>query len=265
MSDIDHGKTTLLDSLRSSAVAKGEAGGITQHIGAFTVRIKEGDPNTATNIITFMDTPGHEAFTSLRERGVRTTDIALLVVAADDGVQEQTLEAIRVSKEAGVQLIVCITKIDKISDEGEVANTSQLRDQLFINGVEVEGTRPGHAGVPVVEVSAKTGRGMDELKQAIVLQAALMDLRSPIDGPAEGLVLESKMEKGRGPLATVLVRAGTMKEGDDVVVGLNSGRIRFMRDHRGRDLSEAGPGFPVEIIGLKEVFANLALSTKGMI
>lgn len=251
--DIDHGKTTLLDSLRDSNVVEKEAGRITQHIGAFTVEIENEDPDAESGFITFMDTPGHEAFTSLRERGVRTTDIALLVVAADDGVQEQTIEAIRVAKEANVQIIVCITKIDKVSDADTQADTKHIREQLFVQGVEIEGTRPGHAGVPCVEVSARTGKGMEDLKAAILIQAELMNLRAPVTGDAEGYVLESRLEKGRGPLATVLVTFGTMREGDFVVIGLTSGRIKFMKDHKGEPIKTATPGIPVEILGLKEV------------
>lgn len=250
---IDHGKTTLLDALRDSNVVEKEAGRITQHIGAFTVEIENEDPDAESGIITFMDTPGHEAFTSLRERGVATTDIALLVVAADDGVQEQTIEAIRVAKEANVQIIVCITKIDKVSDGDTQADTTHIREQLFSRGIEIEGTRPGHAGVPCVEVSAKTGAGLEDLKAAILIQAELMNLRAPTTGDAEGYVLESRLEKGRGPLATVLVTFGTMTEGDFVVIGLTSGRIKFMKDHNGESIKTAVPGIPVEILGLKEV------------
>ena len=217
------------------------------------MKMSEEKEASGTNTITFMDTPGHEAFTSLRERGVRTTDIALLVVAADDGVQEQTVEAIRVAKASRVQIVVCITKIDKVTDGDSPADTLNIRQQLFKHGIEVEGLRPGSSGLPCVEVSARTGRGMDDLKAAIVVQAEIMELRAPIDGDAEGFVLESKMEKGRGPLATVLVTAGTIRTGDWAVVGTIAGRIKFMLDHDQAEVMQATPGIPVEILGLREV------------
>ncbi|MGC9162675.1 MAG: translation initiation factor IF-2 [Thiomonas sp.] len=238
MGHVDHGKTSLLDYIRRTKVASGEAGGITQHIGAYHVQTPRG-------IITFLDTPGHEAFTAMRARGAKATDIVILVVAADDGVMPQTKEAISHAKAAGVPLVVALNKIDKPG-----ANPDRVRQELIAEGVVPE----EYGGdSPFVPVSAKTGQGIDELLEQILLQAEVLELKAPVDAPAKGLVIESRLDKGRGPVATVLVQSGTLKRGDVVLAGSAYGRVRAMLDENGKPVTEAGPSIPVEIQGLTEV------------
>ncbi len=236
MGHVDHGKTSLLDALRGTDVVRGEAGDITQHIGAYQIKTKGGDQ------ITFLDTPGHEAFTEMRMRGANVTDIVILVVAADDGIMPQTIEAINHTKAAGVPMIVAITKADK-----HEANALKIRERLLEHEVVVEAMS---GDVQDVEVSAKTGLGMDELIEKILLQAELLELGANPDRPAEATVIEAKLDKGKGPLATVLVNRGTLKVGDILVVGTQSGRVRAMLDDKGRQIKEAGPSLPVEVLGL---------------
>ncbi len=238
MGHVDHGKTSLLDYIRRAKVAAGEAGGITQHIGAYHVETPRG-------IITFLDTPGHEAFTAMRARGAKATDIVILVVAADDGVMPQTKEAIAHAKAAHVPLVVALNKIDKPG-----ANPDRVRQELIAESVVPE----EYGGdSPFVPVSAKTGQGVDELLEQILLQAEVLELKAPIDAPAKGLVIESRLDKGRGPVATVLVQSGTLKRGDVVLAGSAYGRVRAMLDELGKAVTEAGPSIPVEIQGLTEV------------
>ncbi len=236
MGHVDHGKTSLLDALRGTDVVRGEAGGITQHIGAYQIKTKGGD------LITFLDTPGHEAFTEMRMRGANVTDIVILVVAADDGIMPQTIEAINHTKAAGVPMIVAITKADK-----HEANAQKIRERLLEHEVVVEEMS---GDVQDVEVSAKTGAGMDELIEKILLQAELLELRANPDRFADATVIEAKLDKGKGPLATVLINRGTLKVGDVLVVGTQSGRVRAMLDDKGRQIKEAGPSLPVEVLGL---------------
>ncbi len=236
MGHVDHGKTSLLDALRGTDVVRGEAGGITQHIGAYQIKTKGGD------LITFLDTPGHEAFTEMRQRGANVTDIVILVVAADDGLMPQTIEAINHTKAAGVPMIVAITKADK-----HEANPQKIRERLLEHEVVVEEMS---GDVQDVEVSSKTGQGMDELIEKILLQAELLELRANPDRAAEATVIEAKLDKGKGPLATVLVNRGTLKVGDILVVGTQSGRVRAMLDDKGRQIKEAPPSLPVEVLGL---------------
>ena len=236
MGHVDHGKTSLLDALRGTDVVRGEAGGITQHIGAYQIKTKSGDH------ITFLDTPGHEAFTEMRQRGANVTDIVILVVAADDGLMPQTIEAINHTKAAGVPMIVAITKADK-----HEANPQKIRERLLEHEIVVEEMS---GDVQDVEVSAKTGQGMDELIEKILLQAELLELRANPDRAAEATVIEAKLDKGKGPLATVLVNRGTLKVGDILVVGTQSGRVRAMLDDKGRQIKEAPPSLPVEVLGL---------------
>jgi translation initiation factor IF-2 len=236
MGHVDHGKTSLLDALRGTDVVRGEAGGITQHIGAYQIKTKGGD------LITFLDTPGHEAFTEMRMRGANVTDIVILVVAADDGIMPQTIEAINHTKAAGVPMIVAITKADK-----HEANAQKIRERLLEHEVVVEEMS---GDVQDVEVSAKTGAGMDELIEKILLQAELLELRANPDRFADATVIEAKLDKGKGPLATVLINRGTLKVGDILVVGTQSGRVRAMLDDKGRQIKEAGPSLPVEVLGL---------------
>ncbi|PPE70891.1 translation initiation factor IF-2 [Caldimonas thermodepolymerans] len=238
MGHVDHGKTSLLDYIRRSRVAAGEAGGITQHIGAYHV-------NTPRGMITFLDTPGHEAFTAMRARGAKATDIVILVVAADDGVMPQTKEAIHHAKAAGVPIVVAINKIDKPE-----ANPDRVKQELV--GEEVVPEEYG-GDSPFVPVSAKTGEGIDELLENVLLQAEILELKAPKDAPAKGLVIEAKLDKGRGPVATVLVQSGTLKRGDVVLAGSSYGRVRAMVDENGKPTQEAGPSIPVEIQGLTEV------------
>jgi len=238
MGHVDHGKTSLLDYIRRAKVAAGEAGGITQHIGAYHVETPRG-------IITFLDTPGHEAFTAMRARGAKATDIVILVVAADDGVMPQTKEAIAHAKAAGVPIVVAINKIDK-----QGANTDRVTQELIAEGVVPE----AYGGdAPFCPVSAKTGQGIDELLENVLLQAEVLELKAPIDTHAKGLVIEAKLDKGRGPVATVLVQAGTLKRGDVVLAGSSYGRVRAMLDENGKNIVDAGPSIPVEIQGLTEV------------
>ena len=238
MGHVDHGKTSLLDYIRTTKVAAGEAGGITQHIGAYHVETPRG-------VITFLDTPGHEAFTAMRARGAKVTDIVVLVVAADDGAMPQTLEAIAHAKAAGVPLVVAINKIDK-----HEANPEKVRQDLLANGVVPEDLG-GES--PVVQVSAKTGQGIDALLEQILLQAEIKELRAQVDAPAKGVVIEASLDKGRGPVATILVQSGTLKRGDIVVAGAVYGRVRAMLDENGKPVQSVGPSIPVEIQGLSDV------------
>lgn len=236
MGHVDHGKTSLLDALRGTDVVRGEAGGITQHIGAYQIKTKGGDH------ITFLDTPGHAAFTEMRMRGANVTDIVILVVAADDGIMPQTIEAINHTKAAGVPMIVAITKADKPE-----ANPQKIRERLLEHEVIVEEMS---GDVQDVEVSSKTGAGLDTLIEKILLQAELMELRSNPDRAAEATVIEAKLDKGKGPLATVLINRGTLHVGDILVVGTQSGRVRAMLDDKGRQVKSATPSLPVEVLGL---------------
>ena len=238
MGHVDHGKTSLLDYIRRAKVASGEAGGITQHIGAYHV-------DTPRGMITFLDTPGHEAFTAMRARGAKATDIVILVVAADDGVMPQTKEAIAHAKAAGVPLVVAINKIDKPG-----GNVDRVTQELVAEGVVPE-EYGGEA--PFVPVSAKTGQGIDALLENVLLQAEVLELKAPVEAPARGLVVEGRLDKGRGPVATILVQSGTLKRGDVILAGSSYGRVRAMLDENGKPISEAGPSIPVEIQGLTEV------------
>ncbi|MVW73405.1 translation initiation factor IF-2 [Bordetella sp. 15P40C-2] len=238
MGHVDHGKTSLLDYIRRAKVASGEAGGITQHIGAYHVKTERG-------MVTFLDTPGHEAFTAMRARGAKATDIVILVVAADDGVMPQTREAIHHAKAAGVPLVVAVNKIDK-----HEANPERVKQELVAEEVVPE----EYGGdVPFVPVSAKTGAGIDDLLENVLLQAEILELTAPVDAPAKGLVIEARLDKGRGPVATILVQSGTLKRGDVVLAGASFGRVRAMVDENGKQIQEAGPSIPVEIQGLTEV------------
>ncbi len=236
MGHVDHGKTSLLDALRGTDVVRGEAGGITQHIGAYQITTKGGD------LITFLDTPGHEAFTEMRMRGANVTDIVVLVVAGDDGLMPQTIEAINHTKAAGVPMIVAITKSDK-----NEYNAQKIRERLLEHEVVVEAMS---GDVQDVELSAKTGAGLDDLIEKINLQAELLELRANPDRAAEATVIEAKLDKGKGPLATVLMMRGTLKVGDILVVGTHSGRVRAMLDDKGRQIKSAPPALPVEVLGL---------------
>ena len=238
MGHVDHGKTSLLDYIRRAKVASGEAGGITQHIGAYHV-------DTPRGMITFLDTPGHEAFTAMRARGAKATDIVILVVAADDGVMPQTKEAIAHAKAAGVPLVVAINKIDKPG-----GNVDRVTQELVAESVVPE-EYGGES--PFVPVSAKTGEGIDNLLEQVLLQAEVLELKAPIDAPARGLVVEGRLDKGKGPVATVLVQSGTLKRGDVILAGSSFGRVRAMLDENGKPITEAGPSIPVEIQGLTEV------------
>ena len=239
MGHVDHGKTSLLDAIRGADVVKGEAGGITQHIGAYQVALKD------KSKVTFLDTPGHEAFTDMRMRGANVTDIVILVVAADDGLKPQTIEAINHTKAAGVPMIVAINKIDKPG-----ANAQKVREELLQHEIIVEAMG---GDVQDVEVSAKEKTNLDGLLEAITLQAEILELKANPDRAAEGTVVEAKLDKGRGPLATVLVQRGTLKVGDVLVVGAASGKVRAMIDDHGRAVKEAPPAFPVEVLGLGAV------------
>ncbi|WP_417614751.1 translation initiation factor IF-2 [Oceanisphaera sp.] len=238
MGHVDHGKTSTLDYIRRAKVASGEAGGITQHIGAYHVETDNG-------IITFLDTPGHAAFTSMRARGASATDIVILVVAADDGVMPQTVEAIQHAKAAGVPLIVAVNKMDKPE-----ADIDRVKSELSQHGVMSEDWGGENM---FTFISAKTGQGIDELLEAILLQAEVLELKAIYDGMASGVVIESRLDKGRGPVATVLVQEGTLNQGDIVLCGLEYGRVRAMRDELGREVKSAGPSIPVEILGLSGV------------
>ncbi len=236
MGHVDHGKTSLLDALRGTNVTRGEAGGITQHIGSYQVTTKNGDT------VTFLDTPGHAAFTEMRQRGANVTDIVVLVVAADDGIMPQTIEAINHTKAAGVPMIVAINKVDK-----EEANPQKIRERLLEHEVIVEEMS---GDVQDVEVSAKNKTGLDELLDKIALQAELMELKARPDRPADATVIEAQLDKGRGPVATVLVTRGTLKRGDTFVVGTQSGKVRAIVNDQGKQIKEAGPSMPVEVLGL---------------
>ena len=236
MGHVDHGKTSLLDALRGTDVVRGEAGGITQHIGAYQIKTKGGD------YVTFLDTPGHEAFTEMRMRGANVTDIVILVVAGDDGLMPQTIEAINHTKAAGVPMIVAITKSDKPE-----FNPQKIRERLLEHEIIVEEMS---GDVQDVEVSAKTGAGLDELIEKILLQAELMELKANPDRAAEATVIEAKLDKGKGPLATVLINRGTLRVGDILVVGTQSGRVRAMLDDKGRQVKAAPPALPVEVLGI---------------
>jgi translation initiation factor IF-2 len=235
MGHVDHGKTSLLDYIRRAKVAAGEAGGITQHIGAYHVETERG-------MVTFLDTPGHAAFTAMRARGAKATDIVILVVAADDGVMPQTIEAVQHAKAAGVPLVVAVNKIDKPG-----ADLDRIRSELSVHGVTSE---EWGGDTPFVSVSAKMGTGVDELLEAVLLQAEVLELTATPSAPGRGVVVESRLDKGRGPVATVLVQDGTLRQGDMVLVGSNYGRIRAMLDENGKPIKEAGPAIPVEILGL---------------
>ncbi|MGH8385427.1 MAG: translation initiation factor IF-2 [Pseudomonas sp.] len=235
MGHVDHGKTSLLDYIRRAKVAAGEAGGITQHIGAYHVETDRG-------MVTFLDTPGHAAFTAMRARGAKATDIVILVVAADDGVMPQTVEAVQHAKAAGVPLVVAVNKIDKPG-----ADLDRIRSELSVHGVTSE---EWGGDTPFVPVSAKMGTGVDELLEAVLLQAEVLELTATPSAPGRGVVVESRLDKGRGPVATVLVQDGTLRQGDMVLVGSNYGRVRAMLDENGKPIKEAGPAIPVEILGL---------------
>ncbi|HZV55188.1 MAG TPA: translation initiation factor IF-2 [Rhodocyclaceae bacterium] len=238
MGHVDHGKTSLLDYIRRAKVAAGEAGGITQHIGAYHVETPRG-------VVTFLDTPGHEAFTAMRARGAKATDIVILVVAADDGVMPQTKEAIHHAKAANVPLVVAVNKIDKPG-----ANPDRVRQELITEGVVPE----EYGGdTPFVQVSAKTGQGIDDLLERLLLQAEVLELKTPKDVPAKGLIIEARLDKGKGPVATMLVLSGTLKRGDVLLAGQVFGRVRAMLDENGKPVDEAGPSIPVEIQGLSDV------------
>jgi len=238
MGHVDHGKTSLLDYIRRSRVASGEAGGITQHIGAYHVETPRG-------MVTFLDTPGHEAFTAMRARGAKATDVVILVVSADDGVMPQTIEAIHHAKAAGVPLVVAINKIDKPGAEPERVKMELVAQEVV----------PEEFGGEVMfrEVSAKTGQGIDELLEAVLLQAEVLELQAPKNTPAKGLVIEGRLDKGRGSVATILVTSGTLRRGDMILAGTTFGKVRAMLDESGKDIQEAGPSMPVEIQGLSDV------------
>jgi translation initiation factor IF-2 len=239
MGHVDHGKTSLLDYIRKANVVAGEAGGITQHIGAYHVQLPD------KRMITFLDTPGHEAFTAMRARGAQVTDIVVLVVAADDGLMPQTIEAISHAKNANVPMVVAINKVDLPQ-----ADPGKVKQELLQHNVVLEdfgGT------VLSTEVSAKKGSGMGELLEQILLQAELLDLKANPDRRASGSVVEAQLDAGKGPVATVLVQNGTLKVGDDYIVGIHSGRIRALLDERGKNVKQAGPAIPVQILGLSGV------------
>ena len=238
MGHVDHGKTSILDAIRHANVTSTEAGGITQHIGAYRVNVNGND-------ITFLDTPGHEAFTTMRARGAQVTDIAILVVAADDGIMPQTVEAINHAKAAGVSIIVAINKMDKIG-----ADPERVKQQLTEYGLVPE---EWGGDVPVIPVSAHTKEGLDDLLEMVTLVAEIKELKANPDRPAKGTVIEARLDKGRGPIASVLVQNGTLRVGDIIVAGTAVGRVRAMTNEKGEKVKEAGPSFPVEITGLDDV------------
>jgi translation initiation factor IF-2 len=238
MGHVDHGKTSLLDYIRRSRVASGEAGGITQHIGAYHVETPRG-------MVTFLDTPGHEAFTAMRARGAKATDVVILVVAADDGVMPQTIEAIHHAKAANVPLVVAVNKIDKPE-----ANIERVKQELVTHEVVPE---DWGGETMFVGVSAKTGEGIDSLLEAVLLQAEVLELKAPKNTPAKGLVIEGRLDKGRGSVSTILVQSGTLRRGDMILAGSSFGRVRAMLDEAGNEIKEAGPSIPVEILGLSDV------------
>lgn len=235
MGHVDHGKTSLLDYIRRTKVTLGEAGGITQHIGAYHVEMEKG-------VVTFLDTPGHAAFTAMRARGAKATDIVVLVVAADDGVMPQTVEAIQHAKAANVPIVVAVNKMDKSGADPERIKTELTKYELV----------PEEWGgeTMFIPVSAKSGLGIDSLLDSLLVQAELLELKAPVDGPMHGLVIESRLDKGRGPVATILVQKGTLKKGDILLAGVEYGRVRTMLDERGEPVISAGPSMPVEVIGL---------------
>ena len=238
MGHVDHGKTSLLDYIRKAKVAAGEAGGITQHIGAYRVQTDRG-------VITFLDTPGHAAFTAMRSRGAQSTDVVILVVAADDGVMPQTIEAIQHAKAAGVPIVVAINKIDK-----PAADLERVKNELVQRDVIPDDWGGDTQFIPV---SAHTGEGIDRLLEAVLLQAEMLELKAPSDIPAQGVVIESRLDKGRGAVASLLVQRGTLRRGDIVLAGVNYGRVKAMFDHTGKPVDEAGPSVPVELLGLDGV------------
>lgn len=238
MGHVDHGKTSLLDAIRETNVISGEAGGITQHIGASVVKIND-------QTITFLDTPGHEAFTSMRMRGAQSTDIAILVVAADDGVMPQTVEAINHAKAAGIEIIVAINKIDKPG-----ANIDRVKQGLAEHGLLAS---DWGGNVEMVPVSAHTKEGIDDLLEMVLLQADVLELKANPNRQARGIIIEAKLDKGKGPVATVLVQKGTLKVGANIAAGANHGKVRAMSDDRGNRIKTAGPSTPVEILGLSGV------------
>ena len=235
MGHVDHGKTSLLDYIRRTRVAAGEAGGITQHIGAYHVRTPKG-------VVTFLDTPGHAAFTAMRARGAKATDVVVLVVAADDGVMPQTIEAIQHARAAGVPIVVAVNKMDKSG-----ADPDRVKSELSAQGVISE---EWGGDTLFSHVSAKNGTGVDELLDQILVQAEVLELHAPVDGLAKGVVIESRLDKGRGPVATVLVQSGTLRKGDVILSGLEYGRVRAMLNETGQSVAEAGPSIPVEVLGL---------------
>ncbi|MDK4650836.1 translation initiation factor IF-2 [Kingella kingae] len=238
MGHVDHGKTSLLDYIRRTKVVAGEAGGITQHIGAYHVETPKG-------VITFLDTPGHEAFTAMRARGAQATDIVILVVAADDGVMPQTIEAIAHAKAANVPIVVAVNKIDK-----DAANPERIRQELTQHEVVCD---EWGGDVQFIDVSAKKGLNIDKLLEAVLLEAEVLELTAPVDAPAKGLIVEARLDKGRGAVATLLVQSGTLRKGDMLLVGSSFGKIRAMSDENGKPINEAGPSIPVEILGLSDV------------
>lgn len=238
MGHVDHGKTSLLDYIRRAKVVQGEAGGITQHIGAYHVETPRG-------VITFLDTPGHEAFTAMRARGAKATDIVILVVAADDGVMPQTIEAIAHAKAAGVPIVVAVNKIDK-----EAANPERIRQELTAHEVVPD---EWGGNVQFIDVSAKKGLNIDTLLEAVLLEAEVLELKAPIDAPAKGIIVEARLDKGRGAVSTLLVQSGTLRKGDMLLAGTAFGKIRAMMDENGKPIDEAGPSIPVEILGLSDV------------
>ena len=242
MGHVDHGKTSLLDALRGANVVKGEAGGITQHIGSYQITTKPAKKGEKGQTVTFLDTPGHAAFTEMRQRGANVTDIVVLVVAADDGIMPQTIEAIKHTKAAGVPMIVAINKIDKPE-----ANAQKVRERLLEQEVIVEAMS---GDVQDVEVSATKGTGLDDLLEKIALQAELLELKANPDRHADATVIEAQLDKGRGPVATVLVTRGTLRRGDTFVVGTQSGKVRAIVNDQGKQIKEAGPSMPVEVLGL---------------
>jgi translation initiation factor IF-2 len=235
MGHVDHGKTSLLDYIRKSRVTAGEAGGITQHIGAYHV-------NTDHGMISFLDTPGHAAFSAMRARGAKATDIIILVVASDDGVMPQTKEAVQHARAAGVPMVVAINKMDKPD-----ANPDRVMQELVAEEVVPE---DWGGDVQFIRVSAHTGEGIDQLLEAVLLQAEVLELSVVEDGPAKGIIVESSLDKGRGPVATVLIQSGTLKQGDPIVSGTEYGRVRAMFDENGQQVKKAGPSIPVQVLGL---------------
>ncbi len=238
MGHVDHGKTSLLDYIREAKVANGESGGITQHIGAYHVETEQGG-------VTFIDTPGHEAFTAMRARGAKVTDVVVIVVAADDGVMPQTKEAIQHAKAANLTMVIAINKMDK-----EGANPDRVMQELVSEEVVPE---EWGGDIPFIKVSAKTGEGVDDLLESIALLAEILELKAPVDGPARGVVIESRLDKGRGPVATVLIQSGTLSKGNIAICGMEYGRVRALSNEHGKLITSAGPSMPVEVLGMSGV------------